>query len=446
MANNIDLEVAGKYIKLPACRRVVVSCNEDYHLRFSFSSEWSSYTEKTVLLSDGHKLYSVKLTGGATECDLPRVREPHMYELGVIAGTGPALATVGLPILVMPSISTYASGTAADAGAQDLITKLEGTISSAAEQLEDMETATAAANSAAALAGDAADDLASASQSATYAATQATSAASTANTAAAAANSAAAAANDAAEAANDAAEAAEAAASRQKLTFSGAVSAEYDGTAAVSVSIPAQPTALPSPAALTITVGQNTISYDGSAAKTVTIAGGSSAASNSAALETILTHTTTAAATSYTATTGNNGATFSLRHWVLELYLPYSSSGTGTWDSLSLHAPGSSCYNSTFEDDMDNEFFIDHPGSGAAVIRFEGDSDMSFGRIDYIRRDVNPDEPDVVTDPIMTTHPAMPTAPLTKVEIGQTGGYRLDEYGPSSIPAGTKIRLLGIRS
>lgn len=447
MAYNIDLEVAGKYIKLPACRRVVVSCNEDYHLRFSFSSEWSDYTEKTVLLSDGRKLYSVKLTGGATECDLPRVREPHMYELGVIAGTGPALATVGLPILVMPSISSHASGTAAEAGAQDMITKLEGALSSAADQLEGMETATAAANSAAALAGDAADAAASARQSATYAATQATSAASAANTAATAANSAAAAATDAAEAANDAADAAEAAAARQKLTFSGAVSAEYDGTAAVSVSIPAQPTALPSPAALTITVGQDTVSYDGSAAKTVTIAGGSSAAPTaSAGLETILTHTTTAAATSFSATLGNNGAAFSLRHWILELLLPYSSSGTGTWDSLSLYAPGSSGYDGAFEQDMENEFFIDHPGSGAAAIRFEGDSDMGFGRIDYIRRELNLDEPDIDTDLILSTHPAATTVPLTKVEIGQINSYRFDEYGPSSIPAGTKIRLLGIRS
>ncbi len=436
MANNIDLEISGKYILLPAGKRAIVSCNEDYRLRFTFSSEWSDYTEKTVLISDGKKLYSVKLEAGAAECTMPRITEPHMYELGIIAGDGPALATVGLPILVLPSINTRAESAAEAAGGEDIVSQLVNALSAADEQLEKIKSATNAAETAAALAGEAADGVAAVRDSATHAAAQA-------NAAANAANEAADTANDAAVFAGDAAEAAEAAAVREKLTFGGAVSAEYDGTRAVKVNIPAQPQKLPSPAALTLTVGNQSVSYDGSQAKAITI---DNAASASAGLETIFTATTAAASSSFTATLGDNGEAFSLRHWVLYIMLPYSADGQDTWDSLSLYAPGSFGYDAAFEADLDNSFFIDHPGSGNAAIRFEGNSDMSFGRIEYVRREPNPDEPDAETDQAISTHPVMPTVPLTKVEIGQTTGYRCDEYGTSMIPAGTKICLLGIRS
>lgn len=446
MATDINLEVSGKYIMLPAGKRAIVSCNEDYRLHFTFSSEWSGYTQKTILLSDGKKLYTAKTEDGTDECDMPRITVPHMYELGVIAGEGPELATVGLPILVIPSINTRACTAAENSGTPDIVSKLEGALAAAEEQLGRIDAATSAAESAAALAGDAADDIAAARDSAAHAATLASAAAGAANAAASNANDAADLANDAAALAGDAADAAAAASAREKLTFGGAVNAVYDGTAAVRVNIPTQPQTLPSPAALTITVGDRSVSYDGSQARSVTIDGTAAAAGASGGLETILDVTIQTAAGSFTATVGDDGAAFSLRHWVLYLMLPYASSGTGTWDSLSLHAPGSFGYDPSFEADLDNSFFIDHPCSDNASLRFEGDSDMSFGKIEYIRRVPNPDEPDEVSDATISTHPAMPTSPLTKVEIGQTDGYRPQEYGTSMIPAGTRIRLLGIRT
>jgi len=54
------------------------------------------------------------------------------------------------------------------------------------------------------------------------------------------------------------------------LTFAGAVTGSYDGSAAKTVNIPSVPTSLKNPNALTFT-GAETGSYDGSAAKTVEI-------------------------------------------------------------------------------------------------------------------------------------------------------------------------------
>lgn len=56
----------------------------------------------------------------------------------------------------------------------------------------------------------------------------------------------------------------------QSLTFTGAATGSYDGSAAKTVNIPTVPTALKNPNALTFT-GAVTDSYDGSAAKTVNI-------------------------------------------------------------------------------------------------------------------------------------------------------------------------------
>lgn len=56
----------------------------------------------------------------------------------------------------------------------------------------------------------------------------------------------------------------------QSLTFTGAATGSYDGSAAKTVNIPTVPTALKNPNALTFTGGV-TGSYDGSAAKTVNI-------------------------------------------------------------------------------------------------------------------------------------------------------------------------------
>ena len=58
------------------------------------------------------------------------------------------------------------------------------------------------------------------------------------------------------------------------LTFTGAASGSYDGSAAKTVNIPTVPTALKNPNALTIKIGSTTVTYDGSSAQTVEIADG----------------------------------------------------------------------------------------------------------------------------------------------------------------------------
>ena len=58
------------------------------------------------------------------------------------------------------------------------------------------------------------------------------------------------------------------------LTFTGAASGSYDGSAAKTVNIPTVPTELKNPNALTIKIGSTTVTYDGSSAQTVEIADG----------------------------------------------------------------------------------------------------------------------------------------------------------------------------
>lgn len=50
MAKYIDFEVSGKILLPCAGTRAVVSCNSDYRLRFTFSSDWGDFPDKTVLL------------------------------------------------------------------------------------------------------------------------------------------------------------------------------------------------------------------------------------------------------------------------------------------------------------------------------------------------------------------------------------------------------------
>ena len=57
------------------------------------------------------------------------------------------------------------------------------------------------------------------------------------------------------------------------LTFTGAASGSYDGSAAKTVNIPTVPTVLKNPNALTVKVGSTTVTYDGSSAQTVEITG-----------------------------------------------------------------------------------------------------------------------------------------------------------------------------
>ena len=58
------------------------------------------------------------------------------------------------------------------------------------------------------------------------------------------------------------------------LTFTGAVTGNYDGSSGKTVNIPTVPTSLKNPYALTITVGDTTVTYDGSSAKSISISDG----------------------------------------------------------------------------------------------------------------------------------------------------------------------------
>lgn len=168
MANYIDIEVSGKLPSAGGAAHGIVCCNSDYRLRFKFSAEWNAYADKTVLLSDGDALYSVTLADSATECGLPRISRPGTFELGVIAGDGPALATVGLPVTVIPSICTRAEGAlAADGNASGRLTAY---LEAAETAAKDANSAAAAARSATARANEAADSVERAKESAAYAA------------------------------------------------------------------------------------------------------------------------------------------------------------------------------------------------------------------------------------------------------------------------------------
>lgn len=188
MANYIDIEVSGKLPSAGGAAHGIVCCNSDYRLRFKFSAEWNAYADKTVLLSDGDALYSVTLADSATECGLPRISRPGTFELGVIAGDGPALATVGLPVTVVPSICTRAEGAlAADGNGNERLTAY---LEAAGAAVKDANSAAAAARSATARANEAADSVERAKESAAYAAARAGMAASSANSAAEAARTA----------------------------------------------------------------------------------------------------------------------------------------------------------------------------------------------------------------------------------------------------------------
>ena len=182
MANYIDIEVSGKLPSAGSAAHGIVCCNSDYRLRFKFSAEWNAYADKTVLLSDGDVLYSVTLA------DRPHISRPGTFELGVIAGDGPALATVGLPVTVVPSICTRAEGAlAADGNGNERLTAY---LEAAGAAVKDANSAAAAARSATARANEAADSVERAKESAAYAAARAGMAASSANSAAEAARTA----------------------------------------------------------------------------------------------------------------------------------------------------------------------------------------------------------------------------------------------------------------
>lgn len=190
MAKYIDYEVSGKILIPGSSARAVVSCNSDYILRFTFSSEWNAYPDKSVLLSDGTAFYSIPLAGGAVECPLPRIDSPRVFDIGVTAGDGTVLSTVSLPLTVLPSIRSKANGRieASEEVTPDDLARLcealetvRSTAATAAAAIEEARSAVARAN-------EAADSIGTAKEDAAYAAARASTAANSATAAAAAAD------------------------------------------------------------------------------------------------------------------------------------------------------------------------------------------------------------------------------------------------------------------
>ncbi|HCG67187.1 MAG TPA: hypothetical protein DEW22_00670 [Clostridiales bacterium] len=180
MAKYIDFEVSGKILLPCAGTRAVVSCNSDYRLRFTFSSDWGDFPDKTVLLSDKKVFYSIPLSSGATECALPRIDKPRVFDIGITAsdGDGATVTTAPLTLTVLPSIRSKADGNIeASETASDELARLSEALEAAQSAVEGISEATEAARSAALRANEAADSVSVEKEEAAYAAARANTAA-----------------------------------------------------------------------------------------------------------------------------------------------------------------------------------------------------------------------------------------------------------------------------
>lgn len=180
MAKYIDFEVSGKILLPCAGTRAVVSCNSDYRLRFTFSSDWGDFPDKTVLLSDKKVFYSIPLSSGATECALPRIDKPRVFDIGITAsdGDGATVTTAPLTLTVLPSIRSKADGNIeASETASDELARLSEALEAAQSAVEGISEATEAARSAALRANEAADRVSVEKEEAAYAAARANTAA-----------------------------------------------------------------------------------------------------------------------------------------------------------------------------------------------------------------------------------------------------------------------------
>ena len=180
MAKYIDFEVSGKILLPCAGTRAVVSCNSDYRLRFTFSSDWGDFPDKTVLLSDKKVFYSIPLPSGATECALPRIDKPRVFDIGITAsdGDGATVTTAPLTLTVLPSIRSKADGNIeASETASDELARLSEALEAAQSAVEGISEATEAARSAALRANEAADSVSVEKEKAAYAAARANTAA-----------------------------------------------------------------------------------------------------------------------------------------------------------------------------------------------------------------------------------------------------------------------------
>ncbi len=180
MAKYIDFEVSGKILLPCAGTRAVVSCNSDYRLRFTFSSDWGDFPDKTVLLSDKKVFYSIPLPSGATECALPRIDKPRVFDIGITAsdGDGAVITTAPLTLTVLPSIRSKADGNIeASETASDELARLSEALEAAQSAVEGISEATEAARSAALRANEAADSVSVEKEEAAYAAARANTAA-----------------------------------------------------------------------------------------------------------------------------------------------------------------------------------------------------------------------------------------------------------------------------
>lgn len=147
------------------------------------------------------------------------------------------------------------------------------------------------------------------------------------------------------------------------LIFTGAVDASYDGSESITVNIPPVPTALPNPNALTIETISDTVIYDGSAARAITIP--SSGGSGGETWELINTFEIAEAdaARVIKIDKDSNGNAFSLKEFAFRAVTNSTKTDGSVYGWFCVNGRGT--YNSGLGGFMTN--FVRHPNSGAAI-------------------------------------------------------------------------------
>ena len=121
----LDFTIRGKTIE--CCQDKIIADNADYSARLHFASGWSVCTDrKLLIIDDDGKLYEVALAANATEAKIPKFTTPGRIIVGVSAKLdGGQISTNAVAITVRASVRTAASDAIAapESGADDLLTE-----------------------------------------------------------------------------------------------------------------------------------------------------------------------------------------------------------------------------------------------------------------------------------------------------------------------------------
>ena len=143
------------------------------------------------------------------------------------------------------------------------------------------------------------------------------------------------------------------------------------------VDIPDIPTALPNPNALTITIGDNVVSYDGSAAKAVTIPTGGSSGGETWELINTFEVAEADAARVIKIDKDSNGNAFSLKEFAFRAVTNSTKTDGNVYGWFCVNGKGT--YNSGFGGFQTN--YVRHPSTGAAIINDVIGRALPFGLV-----------------------------------------------------------------